>query len=178
MPTSEQAADVYNAAVRRLCNVARPRIALVSKRLADRDELPPISAGRFPRDRVSDPQPNQAVPTGVITEVSPSAMSASSGWTSVIWRARRVASSRYSTSSFMPMKCRNVSPLDLTRCGSDGLSPRQDHQGRKPTPSLATESRQSLSTLPVLTSSLLHHVCYGCPPRRACNARVPSGSSR
>jgi hypothetical protein len=48
------------AFVRRVYNVARAGLASVLMRLADREygELAPLSAGRFPRDRASDPQAN------------------------------------------------------------------------------------------------------------------------
>jgi hypothetical protein len=51
---------VCGASVRRVYNVARPSIASVPMRLADRDygELPRLSEGRFPRDRVSGAQAN------------------------------------------------------------------------------------------------------------------------
>lgn len=52
--------QIMYGSFRATINVARPEIASVPMRLADRKygELPPLSAGRFPHDRASDPQAN------------------------------------------------------------------------------------------------------------------------
>jgi hypothetical protein len=59
MPARGRGQIMY-ASFRATISVARPGIASVPMRLADRKygELPSLSAGRFPHDRASDPQAN------------------------------------------------------------------------------------------------------------------------